>query len=113
MSSLLDFLDDAKNEEFDPLEDDLDAFMGGRGSGLDDDGFNFDFLYRDSDSSKDLLDSDTSVIDYILSGVTDDDYRVGGISTDYEDFLDDEGLVLLPVQMTTIKDFWKGYLVAS
>jgi len=90
MSSFLDFLDDAKNEEFDPLSDDLGAYMGGRSSGLDDDGFNLDFLYRDSDSSKDLFDSDTSIVDYILGGVTDDDYRVGGISTDYEDFVNDE-----------------------
>ncbi len=40
--SVLDFLEVAKNEEFNPLEDDLAAYMGG--SKFDDKGFNLDFL---------------------------------------------------------------------
>ncbi len=40
--SILDFLEVAKNEDFNPLEDDLAAYMGG--SKFDDKGFSLDFL---------------------------------------------------------------------
>lgn len=102
MSSFLDFLDDAKNEEFDPLSDDLGAYMGGRSSGLgdldaymgdfdplednladffggggskfDDDGFNIDFLdaLRRGDLSDYSDSSSSDFLDGILGGADDD-----------------------------------------
>lgn len=96
MSSFLDFLDDAKNEEFDPIYDDLGAYMGGRSSGLDDDGFNLDDFFSGSGSgfnddgfNIDFLDalrtgdyeqlaeysgsSSSDFLDGVLAGADDDD----------------------------------------